>query len=254
MTVTLFVGDLHGKTQLLDPIARTADRVRADRLVLLGDICDDWTLTDQTLSAWTAVFATWVADQRTRREVIVLVGNHDAPYLVSRPSALLLRSYGVTPGFHPGAHHVVHATLATIGMRVAWSDGRVLASHAGVTRTWLARHDMAGADVRTIADTLNQNHGGEAGLVALAMTVGVRRGGSCRAPSPLWADSWELMVDGAGLGFTQVVGHSPVPTVTESGGNWFCDTFSTDSAGQPLGDQSMLVMDDGGFRRVSLEA
>lgn len=42
MNRTLFAGDLHAKGDLLPFISNMADREHADRIVLLGDICDDW--------------------------------------------------------------------------------------------------------------------------------------------------------------------------------------------------------------------
>lgn len=42
MNRTLFAGDLHAKGDLLPFISNMADREYADRIVLLGDICDDW--------------------------------------------------------------------------------------------------------------------------------------------------------------------------------------------------------------------
>lgn len=42
MSRTLFAGDLHAKGDLLPFISNMADREHADRIVLLGDICDDW--------------------------------------------------------------------------------------------------------------------------------------------------------------------------------------------------------------------
>lgn len=41
MNRTLFAGDLHAKGDLLPFISNMADREHADRIVLLGDICDD---------------------------------------------------------------------------------------------------------------------------------------------------------------------------------------------------------------------
>ena len=46
---TLFVGDLHAKADLLPLITRVARREHAERIVLLGDICDDWNVSNNGL-------------------------------------------------------------------------------------------------------------------------------------------------------------------------------------------------------------
>ena len=43
---TLFVGDLHAKADLLPLISRVAQRENTDRMVLLGDVCDDWNVSN----------------------------------------------------------------------------------------------------------------------------------------------------------------------------------------------------------------
>lgn len=72
--------------------------------------------------------------------------------------------------------------------------------------------------------------------------VGARGGDS--APSPLWADKSELIADYP-AGLIQVVGHTPVTTVTNVDGLWFCDTMSTLPNGLPIGDSSMLLYTPG---------
>ena len=46
---TLFVGDLHAKADLLPLISRVAQRENTDRMVLLGDVCDDWNVSNNGL-------------------------------------------------------------------------------------------------------------------------------------------------------------------------------------------------------------
>lgn len=79
--------------------------------------------------------------------------------------------------------------------------------------------------------------------VAKKTTRTRRRDGGRSVPSPVWADRTELEAD-PWAGWTQVVGHTPVPTVTNAGGLWFCDTWTD-------GDGSMLLLsDDGSFAPV----
>ena len=242
MTRTLFVGDLHAKPWLLTPIARTADREHADRIILLGDVCDDWNLSDRGQESWATLFATWVGEQREHRETVVLLGNHDVPYWIRRDTAAWARIRRMAPGFHPGAWRIVHESLHGIGMRVAWSDGTVLATHAGVLCAWEERHGLDTEDPNGLALVLDSMLMDDDALTALYREIGPARGGD-GIPGPLWADLTEFAVDGDRR-FTQIIGHTPVPTVTWSHGAWCCDTFSTRSDGLPLGDRGMLLMDD----------
>ena len=54
---TLFVGDLHAKADLLPLISRVAQRENTDRMVLLGDVCDDWNVSNNGLIRFFDTFA-----------------------------------------------------------------------------------------------------------------------------------------------------------------------------------------------------
>lgn len=243
MTRTLFVGDLHAKPGLLSVVTRTADRYRVDRIVLLGDLMDDWNMSAKDLSDWATVFFRWVWGECGRRQLTVLVGNHDVPYLLARDTKEYARilEYGV-PGFRAEAYRAAHGMLTSLpsGMiQPAWSDGRVVASHAGFTNTWLRRKGLSEAYVTPGSCALM------VGTLSHAyLNAGPARGGR-GTPSPLWADREELEADHP-AGVIQIVGHTPVPTVTRSpdGLIWFCDTMSTLSDGTPIGDHTMLLYDD----------
>lgn len=64
---TLFVGDLHAKSDLLPLIGMAAIRERADRIVLLGDICDDWNVSNNGLIRFFDTFASWCRHQEANR-------------------------------------------------------------------------------------------------------------------------------------------------------------------------------------------
>lgn len=251
MTRVLYVGDLHAKPDLLPLIANVAVRERADRIVLLGDVADDWMLSNRDMARWAVVFARWVDAMAATLDVVPLVGNHDVPYLMDRGSASFARVRAGSPGFRPGAHRTARAAWAPLPWRMAWADGHGrLASHAGVTAAWAAAHGLAGADAAGLAAWLDGRAAHPASLAALAAEAGWARGGR-GLPGPLWADAAELARDPL-PGVTQIVGHTPVRTVTRAGGLWFCDTFSAGRDGLPLGDGTMLLDDDGELRPVPL--
>ncbi|PWG65652.1 metallophosphoesterase family protein [Bifidobacterium callitrichidarum] len=249
---TLFVGDLHGKPDLLPLISRVADRENADRIVLLGDVCDDWGLSNNMMSAWFKTFADWSRSEGRRRDLIPLLGNHDIPYMLNNGSQAFDRVRNIAPGFRPGAHRRVNELMQHIPFRVAWSDGSLLATHAGVTDMWEIKHDLRNQSPLNIAAWLNKQMEHSASLANLYMEIGAARGGTSKTPSPVWADLTELLRDGD-HNFIQIVGHSPVETVTESNGFWFCDTFSTTQDGRNIGDGTLLFKSNKGkYRKVPL--
>lgn len=133
---TLFVGDLHAKADLLPLISRVAQRENTDRMVLLGDVCDDWNVSNNGLIRFFETFTSWYRREAGEREVIPLLGNHDVPYFLKQGSSSYARVRALAPGFKPGAHRKVHELMQNIPFQLAWSDGNILATHAGLTRAW----------------------------------------------------------------------------------------------------------------------
>lgn len=101
---------------------------------------DDWTATGRSLVEWAETFCDWVEAERQKRQVTMLIGNHDVPYLLEAdtPEYARVRDYG-TPGFHAKAQRKVFAILSgrLHELSTVWHDGHVLASHAGFTGSWL---------------------------------------------------------------------------------------------------------------------
>lgn len=244
MTRTLFVGDLHAKPDLLEPVSRIADQCHADRLVLLGDLNDDWNLSNNAAIRAFRRLAAWWRMEHERRDTILLLGNHDIAYWMKPGSAAYARVRRASPGFKPGAHRAIHRMMHELPVTLAWSDGRVLATHAGVTLPWAATtirgYETMGP--REMADWLNRSLVDTGRLGRLYDATGPARGGT-GLPGPLWADESEL-TRLADHRWPQIVGHTPVSTVTHRHGIWFTDTMSTMPDGTPIGDGSLLLMDD----------
>lgn len=247
MLSSLFVGDLHAKPDLLPLISSAAVRHHVDRIILLGDLCDDWQISNNDQIRWLETFINWFQRESTRFEIIPLLGNHDIPYWLSKnsPTFVKLKETVGFPGFKPGAHRRAHELLHQLPMRVAWSDNHVIATHAGILRSWGKQHidGYEALSAVAIASQLNQAVETIPLLANMYRSVGVMRGGDSPTPSPLWADRTELEKDGDDC-LIQIVGHTPVSTVTRIGSTWFCDTFSTTSTGRPIGDGSMLLYEE----------
>ena len=222
-------------------------------MVLLGDVCDDWNVSNNGLIRFFETFTSWYRREAGEREVIPLLGNHDVPYFLKQGSSSYARVRALAPGFKPGAHRKVHELMQNIPFQLAWSDGNILATHAGLTRAWGRRRlgaDYMDMPVEEVADRLNRMLLHPASLVVPMTDIGPARGGA-GTPSPLWCDRGEFAEDGD-MHLTQVVGHTPVPTVLHEHDAWFCDTFSTMSNGTPIGDGSLLMYSESGFYPVPL--
>ncbi|ALO74506.1 metallophosphoesterase [Bifidobacterium longum] len=197
MNRTLFAGDLHAKGDLLPFISNMADREHADRIVLLGDICDDWHVSNTGMIRFMERFASWYRAESGRREIVPLLGNHDVPYFMRRGSASFARVRAQAPGFKPGAQRRVHELMKDIPMRIAWTDGTIVATHAGLTRRWGIRrfgHAWTGMTADRIAARLNRLPDRPGSLAALYMDD----------DGPLWARPGHGDYDGR---LTQVSGH-----------------------------------------------
>lgn len=227
---TLFVGDIHLKSaRVLPAVDRAVAMTGADGVVFLGDVCDDWGATAREAVAAVRMFADWVHARRAAGlDVTVLAGNHDLPYLARPRSSEFHWFRREADGFKPRAHEGIHDALTGLDARMTWRRGRVLATHAGVTGSWTA---WAGLSDEPEADLARMPRR------VLFDMAGPARGGRS-IPSPVWADRSELEAD-PWTGWIQVVGHTPVPTVTNAGELWFCDTWTD-------GDGSMLLLSDGG--------
>lgn len=262
---TIVVGDMHQKQHLILPIADSAVRLLgARRVVLLGDYCDDYSPNrDETdaekLLRGLEYQVDWVDRARTRGlRIDVLLGNHDVQYLIERQG----------PGTNLNCIVPVRRMLAQMNVRMAAAVDGWLATHAGLTSQFAdivleldveaEPFDEPSYTAESLADQLNTafdhaltemfEHGNDEEL-PLFNLCGPGRGG-ISTPGPLWASTSELTVLGMPH-LNQIIGHTPVYSVRELEEQGFrgerfmaCDTFSTDFEFRPLGDGSVLLIDD----------
>lgn len=244
---TLVVGDLHLKQQFVLP--RIDEMLAGDaeigRIVFLGDACDDWGANEADELNAMEFYAKWVREHRGRgMRIDVLLGNHDFCYVRGKRG--------------PGSIMSIMRNLRTIledalQAKVACAVGPYLCSHAGVTGVWAKRFlaDVP-ADAVAIAQRLNEMLADSSHWGDLDSCPPSRGGWSL--PGPLWADLRD-MLDDALPGVPQIVGHSPVERVENYASGWMtagrdplwaCDTMSLMSYGAPIGDGSMLLVDEPG--------
>lgn len=262
---TIVVGDMHQKQHLILPIADSTVRLLgARRVVLLGDYCDDYSPNrDETdaekLLRGLEYQVDWVDRARTRGlRIDVLLGNHDVQYLIERQG----------PGTNLNCIVPVRRMLAQMNVRMAAAVDGWLATHAGLTSQFAdivleidveaEPFDEPSYTAESLADQLNTafdhaltemfEHENDEELLLFNL-CGPGRGG-ISIPGPLWASTSELTVLGTPH-LNQIIGHTPVYSVRELEEQGFrgerfmaCDTFSTDFEFRPLGDGSVLLIDD----------
>ena len=254
MSKVLAVGDMHLKQEIILPrVDVLAERYEVDRVVLLGDYCDEWRADDDMCMRGLYRLADWVDEGRSSGlRVDVLLGNHDYQYLLGEEG----------PGTHVALMGTVRALLIDLEPVIAVENDGFLFTHAGVTDSWAERYLNEPCDAADACVQLNDMYQSSQSEDRCALAAcGPGRGG-WDTPSPLWADCEELREDPfPGIG--QIVGHTPLSTC-ESGDEgfdafdaderlWFCDTFSLNSSMRPLGDGSMLLIDDGNVSVVGGE-
>ena len=249
---TLILGDLHLKQPFVLPHIVTYvhdPELGIERLVFLGDACDDWGATERRALDALAFYAEWVEARRSEGlKVDVLLGNHDLCYIRGKLGS----------GTMGGIMAELRACLEDrLHVQMAAPVGRFLCCHAGITQDWADRYlaDVPASPV-DIACALNAMLA-DPGQWAALDSAGPSRGG-WQIPGPVWADVSDMLY-GALADLDQIVGHTPVARAGrldlvgwEDGAApevWTCDTMSLRRSGAPIGDGSMVLVDDGGASR-----
>lgn len=256
----LFVGDIHDKGSIVCPaVEHHMTERHVDTVVLLGDLLNDWNMSAKgEINEFAILHDHVLAWRHDGVDVRVLLGNHDVIYTTQPRSIEAYRLKDCSPGYNPGAHGTIRPMLLELEPQIAYGvrladdpNGRqVLCTHAGVTLSWMdwcrriLGSEPLGDGAAYIALWLNQlfrDH-----PVTFMERIGLKRGGGWnKTISPLWVDRGEHNEHDSVLpgDIIQIVGHTPVPTITPAPGIRYCDTMSDDSHGNHLGDGSMLLYD-----------
>lgn len=248
---TLCVGDLHLKQQQvlphIDALLKRGD-YSINRIVFLGDACNDWDARPREELAALNFYADWIEAKRAEGLTVdVLLGNHDFAYIrgVEGPGTILTIMFDV--------REILEKRLKA---KVATLVGGALCTHAGITSSWRRNYALdfePKNDAQAWCVFLNEMQLQGRFWEALD-SCGPGRG-YCGIPGPLWADYHELIRAPWGA-FDQIVGHTPLKTVTrhrvkpQNIDLYFCDTMSTGIEIKPLGDGSMLLVHDDGSKEV----
>lgn len=244
-TKTLIVGDMHCKQETILPLV---DEVMASngasRVVFLGDYADEWDSTAADVVDALDLQARWAATANENGvDVTFLIGNHDFEYLLGEGCS----------GTHLEAMVDIKEALGRIEMSAATCVDGYLVTHAGLTQEWADEYLAESDGVADVVARINEMFisGSYRDWRKLA-SCGSSRGG-VEIASPLWADKRDLKA-GATHGLSQIAGHTPTKTCEKIRNGedevWLCDTFSLSSNMAPIGDGSMLFVEDGVAKRI----
>lgn len=223
----LVVPDIHLKPHMFKLAEDHFSDLCCDTTVFLGDFCDDWgkqnnvNLYEQTLDALEDYLANHPSS-------LVCWGNHDLAYLWGKedhPGYSFCSSLVVKDKFedlikkYPDTFKIVHRI------------DNCIFSHGGITAEFLRYFYFSTTRINCNVDKLiseiNQMKSSELWVYS----------------SPIWArPDYSFICFSDSM---QVVGHTPVQklTVLDYKQLIICDTFSTYQNGDPIGDQTMLIID-----------
>ena len=241
----LICGDLHTKYHILEGVKSVANDY--DYIIFLGDYVDEW---DTVPEASYNILNSLIEFKKANPEkVILLLGNHDLSEWLGGAFVCSGYNYLTSSLVRP----LFEQNEDLFDLSCTYHD--ILFSHAGLTKNWAKRY--IGSTTFTAQEysvTMNQKfHDRHEDFLHGLAQAGSARGGK-GLPSPIWADRTELMVDRY-FHFRQVVGHSPIETLTpypldslEKAQIVVCDTHSLYPNKIPYGDNSLLEIVDDTFR------
>lgn len=227
MSRVICVGDVHLKPVIFDKVDKILASEQADFAVFLGDLVDDWgeefnpSLCQRTLERAIKFY-------EDHPETLFCTGNHDFGYLHT--------SYGPLESGHSKiVESVATPLLEKLPQQIMHIVDGVIFTHAGLTEEWVERQKLLVG--------YNMNDYGPFEKPDLERLVNYAAPDELwQENSPIWArpQQTEYEMYPAKL---QVVGHTPVKTITFEHGVLSVDTHSTYRNGAPFGDRSFAIVD-----------
>jgi predicted MPP superfamily phosphohydrolase len=232
MSKVFVVPDVHLKPWMFEEASNLIKSVRCDRIVLLGDLVDDW-FCEKEYDLY--------AETLRKAKIFILEhnallcwGNHDLSY----------KWEALESGYSPSARSVVLKGLYELEEAVREEDcayihriDNTLFSHGGLTSAFA--EDFLTSGIEDIDEMIREiNEMGEDEMWT--------------DDSPIWArpQDYDGYLDLFPEDMYQVVGHTPVTEPLKQGNMLTLDTFSTRPGGNPIGDQRFVIVDteDGSWR------
>lgn len=223
----LVIPDVHLKPYLFRQASALMHQGIADRAVCLMDIADDWNMQYQ-ISLYEEAYDEAIRFAKRYPDTAWCYGNHDLSYLW----------HCLETGYSSMASYTVQKKL--LDLRDAVPEGNpiryvhridnVLFSHGGVLDYFVSENVPASKydDVDAVVDTINQ--------------LGVAQ--MWKDDSPIWLRPQKKNIRlYKPRKLLQVVGHTPVKSITKENNLISCDVFSTEPDGTPYGSQEYLLLD-----------
>ncbi len=222
MSKVFVIPDVHLKPWMYEEAGKLLKKVDYDRVVLLGDLVDEWNqqnnlgLYERTLSE-TAKFI-------REYDALFCYGNHDVSYRWKRKEN----------GYSPKARKTVLSGLEKIEGSADKSHfafihriDNTLFSHAGLTRVFMEKYF----------------HGNNTDIDGIIREINVMGELLWEDTSPIWTRPQENPIEMYPSDMFQVVGHTPLTKPLRQGNLLSLDIFSTNPDGSSLGNERFVIVD-----------
>lgn len=220
----LVIPDVHLKPEIFDRAMYIMENSDCERAVCVGDICDDWGCEDN-VALYKETLQKALEFARRHPDTLWCYGNHDLAYIWDRYEH---------PGFSGKAQDTVCECFNMLdeecSLAVMHRIDKVIFSHAGLTKEFVDNYlNDIRDDVDAMIDAVN-------GL----------------SDEELWDDTspiWARPQEGYRIGsvyppeFLQVVGHTPMRGIEQTGNLLTTDVFSTWSDGRKFGEEEFCRVD-----------
>lgn len=223
----LVIPDIHLKPWIFDRTEKILRDGKADRVVCLMDMPDDWDMEFQ-IERYKETFDRAITFAADHPDTLWCYGNHDVSYPWGR----------LETGYSPYAERTVMAKLEELEnslqdpsqINIMHRIDKVLFSHGGLTTEfvkWL-NEDLLDADIDEVIAVVND----------------ASHDYLWNDESPLWLrpQNKDRETFRADI-YKQVVGHTPVERIFEKDGIISTDVFSTYRDGTQIGELAMIVID-----------
>lgn len=223
----LVIPDIHLKTWIFDRAETILKAGKADRVVCLMDMPDDWDMEFQ-IERYKETFDRAITFAADHPDTLWCYGNHDVSYPWGR----------LETGYSPYAERTVMAKLEELEnslqdpsqINIMHRIDKVLFSHGGLTTEfvkWL-NEDLLDTDIDEVIAVVND----------------ASHDYLWNDESPLWLrpQNKDRETFRADI-YKQVVGHTPVERIFEKDGIISTDVFSTYRDGTQIGESAMIVID-----------
>lgn len=245
----LVIGDIHGRSFWKKAVDENFDKV--DKVIFLGDYLDPYPWEGITRKDAIKNFDEIIKFKKEHKDkVILLLGNHDLPYIDKRNFYTRSR-YDSSNAWHIERMFRSHRSLFQLAHEEYINGKRYLFTHAGLIPKWYEYHKKIIGEELTI-DSLNHLLDNPQGIKALC-EVTRYRGGWDRYGSIVWLDVHDmtdaiqlsLEVEGKTVNDDlpweyQVIGHSQQdehPIITKEFACLDCR-------------KAFILTDEGGFQEV----